>query len=205
MSRRLVGEVVLATHNRGKIAELKGLLEPFDLQVFTAPDLGLRSPPETGESCLENAVIKARAAAEKAQKPALADDCGFFVDALNGEPGIYLSRWSKQAGGWVEGMELLLQVLRDKGCMNANARGAVFRCALAVAWPDGLCVSAEGERVGIVTEARRGDKGAGFDPLFLPNGHARTYGEMEAAERDRVNHRADAFARLQKICLNSEA
>ena len=197
MPRRLdAPRLVVASHNPGKVVEIRALLGPFDIGAISAGDLDLPAPEETGDSFIANAEIKARAAAEAAGEPALADDSGLVVPALAGAPGIYSARWAGPAKDFSVAMARVEQELGA-----ANQTDAHFVCALALCWPDGHCENFEGTVHGQLTFPPRGDRGFGYDPIFVPAGHAITFGEMDAVEKDQISHRADAFRQLVAACL----
>ncbi len=193
-------ELVIATHNPGKLGEIAALLAPFGVAVVGAAELGLDEPEETGLSFTENAEIKARAAAAAAGRPALADDSGLAVAALGGAPGIYSARWAGPAGDFGAAMARVEAELGD-----ARDRRAQFVAALALTWPDGHCETFEGRVDGTLVYPPRGARGFGYDPMFLPDGHAETFGEMEPTEKHRISHRADAFRKLIAACFESGA
>ncbi|MDE2563700.1 MAG: RdgB/HAM1 family non-canonical purine NTP pyrophosphatase [Sphingomonadales bacterium] len=202
MTRRLGGEtLVIATHNAGKLKEIQALLEPYGITCISAGSLGLPEPAETGTTFTQNALIKARAAAEAAQLPALADDSGLCVDALGGAPGVYTADWAEAArfeGGpgrdWYMAMGKVEGKLQHLG--PDTPRSCHFACVLAIAWPDGEWVSYEGRAEGTLTWPPRGTLGFGYDPVFVPVGDTRTFAELDPAEKHRISHRADAFAKL---------
>ena len=185
--------IVAATHNAGKARELAALLEGR-FEVVTAATLGLPEPEEIEQTFTGNALVKARAAADAAGLIALADDSGLSVTALSGAPGIYSARWSGPNRDFGHAMSLVEQRLEEIG---SDDRSAWFTCALAVAWPDGPAVVVEGRIDGRLTFPPRGDKGFGYDPIFLPEGEGRTFGEMDEAEKDSFSHRSRAFAKLK--------
>ena len=190
--RFLAGEtLVIASHNPGKVREIAELLEPHGVTVKSAGDLGLGEPEETGRTFVENAELKARIAAAGAGLPALADDSGLAVRALNGAPGIYSARW---AGPDKDFQQAMARVENELD--GADDRAAAFICALSVAWPDGATESFEGRVDGTLTWPPRGDQGFGYDPIFVPAGHAVTFAEMEPADKHAMSHRADAFRKL---------
>ncbi|MDE2596863.1 MAG: RdgB/HAM1 family non-canonical purine NTP pyrophosphatase [Sphingomonadales bacterium] len=193
--------LVIATHNAGKLKEIGALLDPFGVTCISAGSLGLPEPAETGKTFVENALIKARAAAEASQMPALADDSGLCVAALDGRPGVYTADWAERqwfegpagrdwymAMGKVEGMLCQLGPETDRSCW--------FACVLAIAWPDGSSAVYEGRANGSLTWPPRGTMGFGYDPVFVPAGDSRTFAELDPAEKHAISHRADAFARL---------
>lgn len=185
------GRLVLASHNAGKVREIAALLTPFGAEVVSAGELDLPEPEETGVSFVENARIKAHAAARAAELPALADDSGLSVHALDGAPGIYSARWAGPDRDFRVAME---KVRRELG--DADDRRAHFVCALCLAWPDGEEVVVEGTVHGTLTWPPRGEHGFGYDPIFIPDGYDITFGEMDPAEKDSISHRADAFRKL---------
>jgi XTP/dITP diphosphohydrolase len=196
-ARRLAGgRLVIASHNKGKVREIAALLAPFGVEIVAAPDLGLPEPIETGASFRENAEIKARAAAKASGSPALADDSGLVVPALDGAPGIWSARWAGPARDFRIAMERVERELAGK-----TDRRAHFVCALALAWPDGHCESFEGRVDGTLVWPPRGSRGFGYDPIFLPDGHAETFGEMAPEKKHAISHRADAFRKLVSACF----
>jgi XTP/dITP diphosphohydrolase len=184
------GRLVLATHNPGKVVELAELLGPHGLEVVSAGDLGLAEPDETEDSFIGNARLKALAAATASGLPAIADDSGLCVDALDGAPGIYSARWAGPGKDFSVAMARVNDELGDK------PRTAHFICALCVAWPDGHTETVEGRVDGALVWPPRGANGFGYDPMFLMDGHRQTYGEMTRAEKEADNHRARAFRQL---------
>jgi XTP/dITP diphosphohydrolase len=196
------GKLVIASHNAGKVREIEELLAPFGAEVVSAAALGLAEPEETGSSFIANAELKARAAAAAANMPALADDSGLAVDALDGQPGIYSARWAGFSRDFATAMERLNRELAYGGAREAAARGAHFVCALSLAWPDGHCESFEGKVFGTIVWPPRGRQGFGYDPVFQPDGHAMTFGEMAPADKHGMSHRADAFRQLVAACFD---
>ncbi|MEL6060267.1 MULTISPECIES: RdgB/HAM1 family non-canonical purine NTP pyrophosphatase [unclassified Methylobacterium] len=209
MSRPLTGKVVIATHNAGKLAEMRELLAPFGVQAVSAGELGLPEPEETGTMFAENAAIKAHAAAEATGLPAFADDSGLCVDALDGAPGIFSARWAGPTKDFSGAMARIFSELDRRG---AQDRRAHFVSALVLAWPDGHTELFEGRVFGDLVEPR-GSAGFGYDPIFRPEGHDRTFGEMSAEEKHGVDwqrgqglsHRARAFVELSRACLAPRA
>lgn len=196
-------ELVLATHNPGKVREIAELLQPYVERFYSAADLNLPEPEETGSTFEENAVLKAKAAALASGKPALADDSGLAVAALNGEPGIFSARW----GGPDKDFNLAMKKVHE-GLQRVAVQGtkedrrAAFICVLALAWPDGHVESFEGRIEGAITWPMRGDKGFGYDPIFIPEGHDITFAEMDPAEKHKMSHRARAFEKMVAFCLS---
>jgi XTP/dITP diphosphohydrolase len=208
--RQIAGELVIATHNPGKLAELRELLAPFGIKAASAGDLGLAEPAETGASFRENARIKAAAAAAAAQRPAFADDSGLVVDALGGVPGIHSARWAGETKDFASAMRRIEDELSRRGAVRPDQRKAHFVCALCVAWPDRHAEEFEGRIDGTLVWPPRGTAGFGYDPIFLPDGHARTFGEMTSDEKHGLppsgpglSHRARAFRQLAEACLAS--
>jgi len=191
------GKLVIASHNAGKVREIGELLAPFGVEVVSAGTLGLAEPEETGATFVANAELKAHAAAQAANLPALADDSGLAVDALGGDPGIYSARWAGPSKDFGAAMALV----NDKLGANPNRRGR-FVCALALAWPDGHCETFEGVIEGELVWPPRGLAGFGYDPMFQPLGHAETFGEMAADDKHAISHRADAFRKLVANCFS---
>lgn len=202
MTRRLgPGKLVIATHNAGKLKEIQALLEPYGLECLSAGALGLPEPPETGTTFVENALIKARAAAEASQLPALADDSGLSVAALGGAPGVYTADWAEAApyeGGpgrnWYMAMGKVEGLLAEKG--PDVPRDCWFSCVLAIAWPDGESAVYEGRVDGTLIWPPRGDRGFGYDPVFVKRGDTQTFAEIDPELKHATSHRADAFAKL---------
>lgn len=183
--------LVIATHNPGKLREIAELIAPFGVEAVSAGELGLPEPEETGSDFVENAVLKARAAAEAAGLPALADDSGLEVAALEGAPGIYSARWAGPGRDFRIAMERVERELTGKG-----DRRAAFVCVLCLYWPGGEMATFEGRCTGDLVWPPRGDQGFGYDPIFRPEGHGVTFGEMAPAEKHRIDHRSRAFAEL---------
>ncbi|MEO7915445.1 MAG: RdgB/HAM1 family non-canonical purine NTP pyrophosphatase [Novosphingobium sp.] len=200
--KKLGGEtLVIATHNAGKLKEIAALLAPFGLQCISAGSLGLPEPDETGTTFTENALIKARAAAVASGLPALADDSGLSIASLGGRPGVYTADWAERqrfegppGRDWYMAMGKVEGLLAEQG-PDAD-RSAWFSCVLAIAWPDGSSAVYEGRIDGSLTWPPRGTMGFGYDPVFVPVGDTRTFAELDPAEKHRISHRADAFAKL---------
>ena len=197
MARRFEGgPLVIASHNSGKVAEIATLLAPHGAEAVSAAALGLTEPEETGTTFNLNAILKATTATAASGKPALADDSGLVVSALDGAPGIYSARWAGTGKDFAAAMERV-----DKELGDSSYRGAWFACALALCWPDGHCESFEGRVNGALVWPPRGDKGFGYDPMFVPVGHDLTFGEMDQDIKRAISHRADAFAKLATTCF----
>ncbi len=200
--RRFAGDtLVIASHNAGKVREIGDLIAPFQVRAISAGELGLPEPEETGLTFIANAELKALAAARAAQLPALADDSGMSVDALDGAPGIYSARWAGPSKDFGKAMEKVWRAVEEKGAEPPF--GAQFVCALSLAWPDGHVESFEGIIPGRLVWPPRGLHGFGYDPMFLPdvNDETRTFGEMPAAEKHAISHRALAFRQLIDACF----
>ena len=189
--------LVIASHNQGKVEEIAALLAPFAVSTVSAAALGIPEPEETGDSFEANAALKARAAAEASGLPALADDSGLVVPALGGAPGIYSSRWAGPSKDFGSAMQ---RVQRELG---GRDRKGVFVAVLALAWPDGHIELFRGEVAGRLVWPPRGNRGFGYDPIFVPEGGVETFGEMEPPEKHKISHRAVAFAKLVDGCLRS--
>jgi XTP/dITP diphosphohydrolase len=188
------GKLVIASHNEGKVREIRALLAPFGVEPVSAGSLGLPEPPETGTTFIANAEIKARSAADLSGLPALADDSGLAVEALGGDPGIYSARWAGEAKDFGLAMQLVHEHL-ERADPEAG-HDAHFVCALSICWPDGHIESFEGRVDGTIVWPPRGTQGFGYDPIFQPHGHDISFGEMEPDAKHAISHRADAFAKL---------
>ena len=202
--------VVIATHNPGKLHEMRHLLAPYGIKTQSAAELGLPEPEETGKTFADNARIKALAAARASEMPAFADDSGLVVDALGGEPGIHSARWAGPDRDFRAAMNRIQTLLIERGAKAPEQRRAHFVAALCLAWPDGHNEEFEGRVDGVAVWPPRGTKGFGYDPLFRPDGFDRTFGEMNAAEKhglppqgQGLSHRARAFMRLAAACLQA--
>ena len=197
MPRRFEGgRLIVASHNPGKVREIRELLAPFSADVVSAGELDLPEPEETGTTFIANADLKALAAAQAAGAPALADDSGLCVDALGGEPGIYSARWA----GPDKDFSLAMDRIRDE-LGEAADTSAHFVCALSLAWPDGHVDTFEGKIFGHLEFPPRGEKGFGYDPIFVPDGHDITFAEMDPSAKHAMSHRAHAFTQLVAACF----
>ena len=207
MGRQITGRLVIATHNSGKLWEMRELLAPYGVDAVSAGDLGLPEPAETGMTFTENARLKAASAARAAALPAFADDSGLSVEALDGAPGIYSARWAGEARDFGAAMRKVESELEARGA--ATPYRAAFISVLCVAWPDGHAEEFEGRVDGELVFPPRGTKGFGYDPIFLPDGQDKTFGEMISAEKHAIpadgsralSHRARAFQALATACL----
>jgi XTP/dITP diphosphohydrolase len=204
----VVCRLVIATHNPGKLAEMRQLLAPYGIDATSAGELGIKEPEELGMTFRDNAHIKAEAAAKAAGLPAFADDSGLVVGALDGAPGIHSARWAGPQRNFGRAMETIEEKLRERAATTPDRPKAHFVSALCVAWPDGHVEEFEGRVDGTLVWPPRGDQGFGYDPMFLPDGHARTFGEMPSEEKHGLpprgkglSHRARAFLKLAEACL----
>lgn len=199
MTRKLTErKLVVASHNPGKVREIAELIAPFDIDAVSAAALKLDEPEETEATFTGNALIKARAAAAASNFPALADDSGLCVDALGGDPGVLSARWAGPNKDFAAAMrEVHDRIARSK----SSNRRAHFVCALAIAWPDGHAEVFEGKVHGHLVWPPRGHRGFGYDPIFVPDGHDETFGEMDPAKKHAMSHRARAFAKFVEACL----
>ena len=197
MARRFAGDrLVLATHNPGKVAEFKALMAPLGITVASAAEHGLSEPEETGTTFVENAGIKALVAALATGLPALADDSGITVAALDGAPGVHSARWAGPGRDFTPAMARVVAAV----AANGND-GAAFVCALCLAWPDGHAETVEGRVAGTITDAARGEGGFGYDPIFVPEGETRTFAEMTGGEKAKLSHRARALDAMLARCF----
>ena len=198
MARLFIGDrLVIASHNQGKVDEITALLAPFAINTVSAAALGIAEPEETGDSFEANAALKAKAAVAASGLPAIADDSGLIVRELGGAPGIYSARW---AGPAKDFRVALQRVHRELGDRDRSAR---FVAVLALAWPDGDLELFRGEVAGKLVWPPRGERGFGYDPIFVPDGGVATFGEIDPAQKHRISHRARAFAKLVDGCLRS--
>ena len=205
MARKFIEKkLVIASHNPGKVREINDLLNPFGVDILSAGELNLPEPVEDGDTFRANAELKARAAAKGAELPALADDSGLVVPVLDGDPGIYSARWAINPTGsdkdFGYAMHKVRQAIEAKG-ENAEGQQAYFACALSLCWPNDHIETLEGTIHGRLTFPPRGDKGFGYDPIFIPVNYQLTFGEMDQAEKHRISHRADAFSKLVNLCF----
>jgi XTP/dITP diphosphohydrolase len=206
--RAIAGRLVIATHNPGKLVEMRDLLAPYGVTAVSASELGLPEPEETGTTFAENARIKAEAAAVTAGLPAFADDSGLAVNALGGDPGIYSARWAGAGKDFNAAMQKVWDAVQARGATGPEQRRAQFVSALCVAWPDGHVEEFEARVEGTLVWPPRGSEGFGYDPMFLPDGQDRTFGELSREEKHGLpphgkglSHRARAFLRLADACL----
>lgn len=203
MTRRFQGDrLLVATHNKGKLDEISALLEPFGVSVVGAAEMELPEPIEDGTTFIENARIKAHAAAQATGLPALSDDSGIEIDALDGAPGVHTADWAETETG----RDFVMAMTRAHDALQASGAPepwtARFCCTLVLAWPDGHDEVFAGVMPGRVVWPMRGDQGHGYDPIFVPDGHDVTFGEMDRWEKNRISHRADAFSKLVAGCFD---
>lgn len=212
-NRLLTGKVVIATHNQGKLREMRELMAPYGIELVSAGELGLPEPEEDGHMFAENAAIKAVAAAKASGLPALADDSGVCIDALDGAPGLFSANWAGPGKDFTPALARVQAELAKRGATTPEQRKAHFVSALVIAWPDGHQELFEGRVFGTIVDAPRGLSGFGYDPIFQPAGHAKTFGEMTAEEKHGIpqdgspglSHRARAFHVLAAACLRKPA
>jgi len=191
MTAPLFDRLVIATHNAGKLREFQDLLRPYVREIVSSGDLGIPAPEETGTTFAENALLKAKAAAEAAGSPALADDSGLCITALGGKPGIYSARWAGEDRSFATGMNRIQKELGD-----ASDRSACFICAVVLCEPSGKCVTIEGRADGSIAREPKGANGHGYDPMFIPDGYAITFAEMDDATKNALSHRGKAIRAL---------
>ena len=205
-------KIILASHNAGKLTEIRQLMEPYGFEITSVAELGLPEPVEDGQSFEENAYTKAHAAARATGQLALSDDSGLCVAALDGQPGIYTADWAERPDGsgrdFMMAMEKVENALKDKGADSAAERRGYFCAVLCLCWPDGEAEYFRGEAHGQLVWPPRGEQGFGYDPVFQPDGHSRTFGEMSAQEKhswapgeEGLSHRARAFGKFAEACL----
>ena len=194
-------KIVVASHNTGKIKEIKNLLKPFKFKVYSAIDFKIREPKETGKTFIENSIIKAKAVSQKSNCIALADDSGLCINSLNGNPGIYSARWAgknKDFGLAIKKIEEKLQVISSTSKRNSRAH---FCCALTLSYPSGRIISFQGKVYGHLVFPKRGLNGFGYDPIFVPEGYKKTFGEMNFNYKERISHRQIAFNKLKNYLI----
>ena len=207
MTRRLTGgtRLVVASHNPGKVREILDLVAPHGLSVVSAAELGLPEPEEAGATFADNARLKAEAAALASSLPALADDSGLEVEALDGAPGVYSARWADRARNFDGAMQRVAHAIRRRGAWQGSGPRANFTAVLCLAWPDGETALFAGKVYGHLVWPPRGSKGFGYDPMFVADGHALTFGEMEPDAKHAISHRARAFREFARACLGDGA
>lgn len=191
-------QLIIASHNQGKVREIGDLLRPYNVETTSAASLGLEEPEETGKTFTANAKLKAHLAAKMAKRPALADDSGLVVPALQGDPGIYSARWAGPEKDFDKAMQLV-----ECRLGKSSDRNAYFIAALALCWPDGHSEIFTGRVYGTLVWPKRGTLGFGYDPMFLPQGGTKTFGEMEPGIKHSISHRSKAFAKLVRACFST--
>ena len=191
-------KIVIASHNAGKVSEIADLLEPLGVSIISAGEAGLPEPEETGKTFIENAELKAKAAASVSGLPALADDSGLSVSALGGAPGIYSARWAGENKDFKNAMKRVADALLMSGHYDKTAH---FHCALSLCWPDGALETFEGVLAGKLIWPAKGDRGFGYDPMFVPNGYTQSFGEMDPDKKHAMSHRSIAFQKLLSACF----
>jgi XTP/dITP diphosphohydrolase len=201
MRRFSGGKLLVATHNAGKLEEIAALLAPFEVQTLSAAELGLPVPDETETTFAGNARIKAHAGAKASGLPTLADDSGMSVDALDGAPGVHTADWAETPQGRDFDMAMARVWAMLETLSAPYPRRAQFRCTLVLAWPDGTDAAFEGVMPGQLVWPARGSQGHGYDPMFQPDGHEITCGEMDRWAKNRISHRASAFRKLVEECF----
>lgn len=194
-------KLVVASHNEGKVREISELLAPFGVEVFSSAELNLSEPIEDGDTFIANAEIKSKSAASESNLVSLADDSGLVVPSLGGIPGIYSARYALNPATGKRDFKYGMTRLHD--ALLDNDRKAYFACALSLCWPDGHVETFEGQVHGTLTWPLRGTNGFGYDPMFIADGYKQTFGEMDAAEKHAISHRADAFKKLIDACFKS--
>ena len=204
MTRKFAGQkIIIASHNSGKVLELEELFTNSNYRITSASKLGFPEPVEDGNSFKENAEIKAKASAVLGEHPAISDDSGLVVPLINGEPGIHSARWALNDSG-DKNFNLAIEKIKNKIMALGEApsgQDAYFVCALAMCWPDGYMKTVEGYAYGSLTFPPNGNKGFGYDPIFIPNGQSLTYGQIEPVKKHQISHRADAFRQLLAACF----
>ena len=198
-------EIIIASHNPGKISEINRLLFPYGIKTLSAKSLQLPEPKEVGKTFVENAEIKARASSNASGLASLADDSGLVIPILDGDPGIYSARWAIDSSGKKKSFEFAIDKIKcafKKKALSPGGHKAYFACALCLCWPDGYVLNLEGFVYGSITFPPRGNKGFGYDPIFIPTNHRLTFGEMSPAIKHALSHRADAFKKLTMCCFN---
>jgi len=192
-------KLLIASHNQGKVREIAALLGPFQVLTVSSASLHLEEPEETGETFVENAKLKAVAGMKATGLPCLADDSGLVIPALDGQPGIYSARWAQTPQGTVDFSYAINRIM--DGMVDKKDYSAHFVCALSLVWPDEFDVTIEGKAYGHLTFPPRGEKGFGYDPIFIPEGHAMTYAQMSPEQKQRISHRAIAIQEMIRKCF----
>ena len=194
-------KVIVASHNSGKVREIKGLLKPYNFTIQSASDLKIKEPKETGKNFIENAILKAKFVSQKSGCIALADDSGLCINLLDGEPGIYSARWAGKNKDFKLAIKKIEKKLMKLGPHSYIKYRSHFCCALALSFPNGQTISFQGKVYGQLQFPAKGLNGFGYDPIFVPNGYKKTFGEMNYAYKERISHRQKAFKKLKKYLL----
>ena len=194
-------KIVVASHNTGKIKEIKNLLKPFKFKVYSALDFKIKEPKETGKTFIENSIIKAKAVSQKSNCIALADDSGLCINSLNGNPGIYSARWAGKNKDFSLAMQKIEEKLKAISSTSKRNRRAHFCCALTLSYPSGRIFSFQGKVYGHLEFPKRGLNGFGYDPIFVPKGYKKTFGEMDFNYKERISHRQIAFNKLKNYLI----
>ena len=194
-------KIVVASHNTGKIKEIKNLLKPFKFKVYSALDFKIKEPKETGKTFIENSIIKAKVVSQKSNCIALADDSGLCINSLNGNPGIYSARWAGKNKDFKLAIKKIEKELEELSLTSKRKRRAHFCCALTLFYPSRKIISFQGKVYGHLEFPARGLNGFGYDPIFIPDGYNKTFGEMKFAYKERISHRQIAFNKLKKYLL----
>jgi len=194
-------KIVVASHNQGKVKEIKNLLKPFKFEVYAASDFDIKEPKETGKTFIDNSIIKARAIANKSNFIALADDSGLCVNSLEGKPGIYSARWAGKDKDFTLAMKKIEKELDKISSNSKEKRRAHFCCALTLCFPSGKVISFQGKVFGYLQFPPKGSNGFGYDPIFIPDGYRKTFGEMNFSFKEKISHRQIAFNKLKKYLI----
>ena len=194
-------KIVVASHNQGKVKEIKNLLKPFKFEVYAASDFDIKEPKETGKTFIDNSIIKARAIANKSNFIALADDSGLCVNSLEGKPGIYSARWAGKDKDFTLAMKKIEKELDKISSNSKEKRRAHFCCALTLCFPSGKFISFQGKVFGYLQFPPKGSNGFGYDPIFIPDGYRKTFGEMNFSFKEKISHRQIAFNKLKKYLI----
>lgn len=194
-------KIVVASHNTGKIKEIKNLLKPFKFKVYSALDFKIKEPKETGKTFIENSIIKAKVVSQKSNCIALADDSGLCINSLNGNPGIYSARWAGKNKDFSSAMKKIEEKLQAISSTSKRNSRAHFCCALTLSYPSGRTISFQGKVYGHLEFPKRGLNGFGYDPIFVPEGYKKTFGEMNFNYKERISHRQIAFNKLKNYLI----
>ena len=194
-------KIVVASHNTGKIKEIKNLLKPFKFKVYSALDFKIKEPKETGKTFIENSIIKAKSVSQKSNCIALADDSGLCINSLNGNPGIYSARWAGKNKDFGLAIQKIEEKLKAISSTSKRNRRAHFCCALTLSYPSGRIISFQGKVYGHLEFPKRGLNGFGYDPIFVPEGYKKTFGEMNFNYKERISHRQIAFNKLKNYLI----